>query len=224
MRVVTFNIKHGTNRSGSVDPAGLRRACAGFGADVLALQEVDRRALRSRLADQVSQVARATAMSSAFGEAARKWAVRRYGNALFCAGALSGVEVLPLPAPGNGEFRVAVLASAELRDGKTLSVAATHLSFRKGEGPAQLAVVLEALARRPLPRVLLGDLNLGPEVVTPAVTAAGYALAPTGPTFPAGAPRARIDYVAVAGVEVLGASLPETGMSDHMPVVADLRW
>ena len=68
----------------------------------------------------------------------------------------------------------------------------------------------------------LGDLNLGPEVVEPAVAAAGYRLASTGATFPAAAPRSRIDFVAVSGLEVLSVSLPEVGTSDHLPVVADV--
>ena len=82
---------------------------------------------------------------------------------------------------------------------------------------------LAALAERDGPRVLLGDLNLGPEVVVPAVTAAGYTVAPTEATFPACAPRTRIDFVAVSGLDVVQASTPEVGTSDHLPVVAEVR-
>jgi endonuclease/exonuclease/phosphatase family metal-dependent hydrolase len=117
---------------------------------------------------------------------------------------------------------VAIVARVDV-DGIGLSVGATHLSFRAGEGVPQLEVVLAALARRDGPRVLLGDLNLGPEVVEPAVAAAGYRLAPTGPTFPARGPRTRIDFVAVSGLEVLAASTPVAGVSDHLPVVAEIR-
>jgi endonuclease/exonuclease/phosphatase family metal-dependent hydrolase len=102
-------------------------------------------------------------------------------------------------------------------------VAATHLSFRRAEGPEQLEAVLEALQRRPLPRLLLGDLNLAPAVVEPMLTAAGYQLAPTAETFPADAPRTRIDYVAVAGGEVSTTEAPWTPVSDHRPVVADIE-
>jgi len=83
-------------------------------------------------------------------------------------------------------------------------------------------VVLAALAGREGPRVLLGDLNLSPELVEPAVTAAGYALASTGPTFPAAAPRSRIDFVAVSGLAVVSAALPDVGISDHLPVVVHI--
>jgi endonuclease/exonuclease/phosphatase family metal-dependent hydrolase len=127
-----------------------------------------------------------------------------------------------LPRPAGGEQRVAIVARVDV-DGMAVSVGATHLSFRKGEGAVQLDVLLAALADRDAPRLLLGDLNIGPEVVEPAVTAAGYTLAVTGPTFPATAPRSRIDFVAVSGLAVVSASTPAPGMSDHLPVVAELR-
>jgi len=232
VRVVTFNVKFGSAGDGRADNRLLAETCAGLKADILALQEVDRRATRSGLADQVRLVARATGMSAAFGEAARRGPFRRYGNVLLGRGALSDVETLALSRPEEGEFRVAVLARVTLESGVggiagdgdgTVSVAATHLSFRKGEGAAQLDAVVEALGRRPLPRVLLGDLNLPPEVVEPALAAAGYRIASTGPTFPARTPRTRIDYVAVEGLQVVSAEVLETPLSDHRPVVAEVR-
>ncbi|MGH8990216.1 MAG: endonuclease/exonuclease/phosphatase family protein [Acidimicrobiia bacterium] len=222
-------MKHGSVGAGRVDNRLLARACAGLGADILALQEVDRRAARSGFADQVRRVARATGLSATFGEAARRGPLRRYGNVLLARGVLTEVEVVGLPRPEQGEYRVVVLARLVLdpdlagAEGvPALSVAATHLSFRRTEGPAQLAAVVELLGRRPLPRVLLGDLNLGPEVVEPALVTSGYQVAATGPTFPAHAPRTRIDYVAVAGLEVVSARAPEAALSDHRPVVAEV--
>lgn len=220
LRVATFNVKHGDNGGGRIDLRRLGVACAGLSADVLAVQEVDRFARRTGFRDEMRVIARATGLEAVFGEAARRrW--RTYGNVLLARGPISDVEVIRLPRPNDGEQRVAIVARVGV-DGVGLSVGATHLSFRAGEGLPQLAVVLEALARRDGPRVLLGDLNLVPEVVEPAVSGAGYRLAPTGPTFPASAPRTRIDFVAVSGLEVLAASTPQPGVSDHLPVVADL--
>ncbi|MGH9011968.1 MAG: endonuclease/exonuclease/phosphatase family protein [Acidimicrobiia bacterium] len=221
LRLATFNVKHGDNGDGRVDLRRLGAACAGLAADVLAIQEVDRFARRTGWRDEMRVIARATGLTAVFGEAARRrW--RTYGNVLLARGPITDVEVIRLPRPGDGEQRVAIVAGVAV-DGLTLSVGATHLSFRRGEGSPQLQVLLDALGRRDGPRVLLGDLNLGPEVVEPAVTAAGYALAPTGPTFPTSGPRTRIDFVAVSGFEILAASTPEAGISDHLPVVVDVR-
>ena len=221
LRVATFNVKHGDNGGGRVDLRRLGDACATLSADVLAVQEVDRYARRTRFRDEMRVIARATGLEAVFGEAARRrW--RTYGNVLLARGPIRDVEVIKLPRPNGGEQRVVIIARVDV-DGVGLSVGATHLSFRAGEGLPQLEVVLTALAGREGPRVLLGDLNLVPELVEPAVTAAGYQLAPTGPTFPAGTPRTRIDFVAVSGFEVVDASTPRPGVSDHLPVVADLR-
>lgn len=221
MRIVTFNIKHGSVGSGRVDNRLLARTCAGFDADILALQEVDVRSVRSRLVHQGAMLGRATGMAHAFGEAARRGPIRRYGNALLVRGAISDVDVVPMPQPSGGEFRVAIVATATLTSGEAVSVAATHLSFRKGEGTVQLAALLAYFAARPLPRVLLGDLNVGADVAEPALRDAGYEVAATGPTFPAAQPRTRIDFVAVAGLEIVSAGLPEVPISDHRPIVVE---
>jgi endonuclease/exonuclease/phosphatase family metal-dependent hydrolase len=221
LRIATFNVKHGDNGAGRVDLRRLGAACAALSADVLAIQEVDRFARRAGFRDEMRIIAKATGLQAVFGEAARRrW--RRYGNVLLARGPISDVEVIRLPRPSEGEQRVAIVARVAV-NGVTLSVGATHLSFRQGEGLPQLDVLLGALAQRESPRVLLGDLNLRAELVEPAVTAAGYALAPTGPTFPASAPRTRIDFVAVSGCDVLSASTPTVGMSDHLPILAEIR-
>jgi endonuclease/exonuclease/phosphatase family metal-dependent hydrolase len=221
VRVASYNVKHGDDGDGRVDLRRLGAACASLSADILAVQEVDRFARRAGFRDEMRVIARATGLRAVFGEAARrKW--RRYGNLLLARGPITEVETLMLPRPAGGEQRVAIVARVDV-DGMAVSVGATHLSFRKGEGAVQLDVLLAALADRDAPRLLLGDLNIGPEVVEPAVTAAGYTLAVTGPTFPATAPRSRIDFVAVSGLAVVSASTPAPGMSDHLPVVAELR-
>jgi len=221
LRVATFNVKHGDGGGGRVDLRRLGGACASLSADVLAIQEVDRFARRTGFRDEMRVVARATRLQAVFGEAARrKW--RSYGNVLLARGPITDVEVVKLPRPSEGEPRVAIVARVCV-DGLALSVGATHLSFRKGEGAAQLDVLLAALAGRDGPRLLMGDLNIGPDIVVPVVTAAGYTVAETEATFPATAPRSRIDFVAVSGLEIVSAATPEPGMSDHRPVVAEVR-
>lgn len=220
LRIATFNIKHGDNGNGGVDLRRLGAACAGLSADVLAVQEVDRFARRTGYRDEMRVIARATGLEAVFGEAARRrW--RRYGNVLLAKGPIRDVEVIKLPRPSDGEQRVAIVARVAV-NGVEMAVGATHLSFRRGEGAPQLGVLVAALAQRDGPRVLLGDLNLGPQVVEPVLADAGYQVAPTGPTFPAVAPRTRIDFVAVSGLAVVSASTPAPGMSDHLPVVAEV--
>lgn len=200
----------------------LARHCAGFGADLLALQEVDVRSVRSWWADQAGAVGRRAGLVHAFAPARSMGSYGLYGNALLARGALEDVEVLGLPRTGRSEPRVALLATA-VAAGRSLSVAATHLSTARSESLEQLDAVLASLLGRPPPLVLLGDLNLEPPDVRPRVEAAGLVLADSAaPTYPAHAPRLRIDHVALAGAAARAVEVVPAGpVSDHRAVMVD---
>jgi endonuclease/exonuclease/phosphatase family metal-dependent hydrolase len=230
MRLASFNIKNGVSEDGSCDPDALVGACKMLRADVLALQEVDRGVPRSGGVDQTAIVAGGCGLSGLYGSA-RPLDGGEYGNALLVRGTFDEIEHLPLPvAPGN-EARAVVLARVRV-DGVALSVAATHLQNRHGGPPPtahdaaeqleQLRVVLDALGRRSRPRALLGDLNMPPEVALSVLEAAGYDVADSEPTVVVGAPRFRIDYVAVDGLVVEGSEVLDTDVSDHRALVVEV--
>jgi endonuclease/exonuclease/phosphatase family metal-dependent hydrolase len=230
IRVATFNIRHGADRAGRVSLRELARSCASLDADVLGLQEVDRRRARSKLRDQSHVVARRVGGERVFGPALRRGVVGAYGNALVARGSIDDIEVRRLPRTGPRQPRVAILATVTTRE-SAISVAVVHLQHRprhvadaEDEAPDQLRAALAALGERPPPRVLLGDLNLQPPRAQPILTAAGFTVAETGPTYPADAPRIRLDYVAVDGARILRASVAdEAPVSDHRAVVVDLE-
>lgn len=223
MRVATFNALHGARPGEPPDLGALGRSCASIEADVLALQEIDVRIRRTGYRNLVDVVARTTHMYGAFGQASRVGWRGRYGNALFVRGRATDVEVVPLPRPRLGESRSCILASAHVEaSGQRVSVAATHLSVDGAESPDQLDVVIAALAQRPPPRLLLGDLNLRPEVAVPILEGAGYAVAdPSLSTYPAGNPHIRIDYVAAAGLVLTAVEARRLEVSDHLALVCD---
>ena len=227
MRLASFNIKNGLSDDRSCDPDALVGACRGLRADVLALQEVDRDVPRSNRADQTAIVAAGCGLNGLYAPA-RRLDGCEYGNALLVRGSFSDVEHFPLPVGPDKEARAVVVAGVEV-DGVALSVAATHLQNRHGGPPPtpkdaaeqleQLNVVLAGLARRPRPRVLLGDLNVLPEVAVPVLEAAGYEVADSEPTVVVGAPKFRIDYVAVDGLAVGASEVHDTVVSDHRALV-----
>jgi endonuclease/exonuclease/phosphatase family metal-dependent hydrolase len=217
LRLATFNVQHGQGRDGEVDIGLLGRSCAALDADVLALQEVDVNLRRSHDADTAAEVAAACGMAFVFGEAI---AIRggQYGNALLVRGTIDEVEVLALP---DAEPRSAIVARVHVDGGPDLTVGVTHLGLR-GAGEAQLPVVLDALRARPGPRVLLGDLNLDPEVVERL--AGELVRVPSGPTWPAKAPRRTIDHVLLDGLTATTAVVPTMPVSDHRPLVVEVRY
>lgn len=205
--VLTWNIQHGRRRDGSVDVDALVATCVSFGADVLALQEVDRLAPRSGEVDEIALIGEATGMRWAFGEA-----MPGYGNGLLSRDELEDVEVLALPHDPRREPRCAIVART-----MGVSVAATHLGLH-GDARVQLPTVIDALCRRPGPQVLLGDLNLTDPDLAPLTGV------DAGPTFVAHDPRKQLDHVAVDGLEVSRAAvLPEPPVSDHRPLLVETR-
>lgn len=208
LRVATFNIQHGRGRGGRVDVESLAVGCATLDADVLALQEVDVVVPRSGRVDEAALVADAAGMHVVFGPT---YAIEggQYGNALLSREPIDDVEHVALPVPGKGEPRAAIVARTF-----AMTVAATHFSVRRLAHPGQLSAVLVALARRPSPRLLLGDLNHNPDALD------GYQVAGGGPTWPASFPRRRLDHVAVAGLTIESVEVVRLPVSDHRAVVA----
>jgi endonuclease/exonuclease/phosphatase family metal-dependent hydrolase len=230
MRLASFNIKNGLSDDGSCDPDALVSACRSLRADVLALQEVDRGVPRSNEVDQMSIVVKGCGLNGIYAPA-RRLDSGEYGNALLARGSLVDADHVRLPVMPGNEARAFVVARAEM-DGTAVSVAATHLQNRHGGPPPtpadaaeqleQLRVVLAGLARRPRPRALLGDLNMPPEIAVPVLEDAGYDVADSEPTVVVGAPKFRIDYVAVDGLAVGGSEVLDTDVSDHRALVVEV--
>lgn len=203
LRVVTFNIQHGRTPAGRADIDLLGRVCAGFEADVLALQEVDVRRRRSGWVDTVARVREATGMHGVFGRA-----IRGYGNALFSTEPIAGAFVMRLPRHGRREPRVLLGARTH-----GLTIGTTHLSIDEAEARDQLAAILANDVD-----LLVGDFNLRPDQLD--------GLVPEGePTWPSDNPRIRIDHVVALSDRVRAAAaqvLPAPPLSDHRPLLAEV--
>ena len=226
MRVVSFNIHHGTvGRRGPVDPQRLGEVCASFDADVIALQEVDQGTWRAKGADLPAVVADACEMAHVFG-ASRWFPGGRYGNALLVRGAITSSEVVRLPKVPAWrvwqERRTALTADVTI-DGLDLWLVCTHLAVASRISGVQLDALVAAIPLDRGPRVLLGDFNRGSAAVEEPLRAIAMARAEHGATFPAQQPRRTIDHVFTsAELDVTSAVVWSTPMSDHAALVVDL--
>ena len=227
MRAVSFNVHHGTlGASGPVDPVRLGEVCAGFDADVLALQEIECGVARSGRVDLPAVVAEATGLALVF-DPVRRVEGGRYGNALLVRGSFVQSASLRLYRPRlrfRGERRRAIEVLAHLdRPRLDVWIVASHLSIEPDEVDRQLTEVVDRTARRPVPKLLLGDLNRRPPHVEAAAAGTGLTVADLSlPTYPADGPRIRIDHLLVGGLHVDRVSVPEVAVSDHRPLVVDL--
>ncbi len=226
VRVVTFNIHHGTvGKAGPVDPDRLGEVCASFDADVLALEEVDLSTYRAGRSDLTAVVAEACGLSSVFG-ASRWFPGGQYGNALLVRGEIEHWSVTRLqkvPTWRRWQEPRTVLQAGVRVGGASLSVAVTHLAVPQAINGPQLDRLLDLVARVPRPLVVMGDLNRFPSTVEPAATAAGLTYVPHGPTNPVPGRRLVIDHVLVSpDVRVGAVEVRATDMSDHAALLVDL--
>ncbi len=247
MRVATFNVFSGRSPDGDFDQERFGDAIASLDADLLGLQEVDRGQPRSGGVDLTAVAVEATgAVAHRFAPALAGtpdgWRpatgsepddAALYGIAFLSRYPVRTWRVLPIaPAPGRvphrsgrrlvwvrDEPRVAILAEVESPLGM-IDVVATHLSYLRPSNRWQLRRVIRQLGERAHPRILLGDLNMGPR---PAHRITGLIPAAAGRTFPVDRPREQIDHVLVSPeLRALGGHALRLPMSDHRALVAEL--
>ena len=252
MRLATFNILHGRSLiDGRVDNDRLVDACRSLDADVLALQEVDRRQDRSGAVDQTALVAEAVGAAdwrfeaAIVGEPGGRWrpatagetdAEPGYGVGLVSRLPVRSWRVVRLPAapvpvplavPGA---RRLVWMRDEPRVGVVadieapfgvLSIVTTHLSVLPGWNALQLRRLVTGMGRTATPAVLLGDLNLPPPLPG---WASGWRPLAARRTFPAANPSLQIDHVLGRGrlPRPTGSDAVLLPVSDHRALVVDL--
>jgi endonuclease/exonuclease/phosphatase family metal-dependent hydrolase len=237
LRVVTWNIA-GARREGTttVDLGAVVAAVRALGADLLALQEVDRAQARSGRVDQPRAIAEALGAGWSWSYAAALAGddLRplvgpdpggpAYGNLLLSRLPLEAVEHLRFLPARSGEQRTALVAAVRIGP-RPLTVAVAHLSNRPGQNARQLRALQRLLAGRPAPRLLLGDLNL-PAAALPVCSRRGWPAAGRGPTFPSSRPTVQLDHVLrndpAGALRPLAARAVAAPVSDHRALVVDL--
>ncbi|MCP2251996.1 Metal-dependent hydrolase, endonuclease/exonuclease/phosphatase family [Prauserella aidingensis] len=247
--VASYNIHAGIGADGEFDLDRTTAAIAETGADVVALQEVDRhwssrseyRSVIGELADRLDMHARFAPLYSLEppepGEPRRE-----YGTAVlsrFPVAEFTNHDLTRLSTQNSeaGLQQMPGFAEVVVRArGALVHVYSTHLDYR-GDPTVreiQVAETLDVLAEdSDAPQLLIGDFNAEPAdpELAPLWTNLNDAFAEAGSgeglTFPAAEPVKRIDYTAVSeDVDVLDAYVPDTDLSatasDHRPAVAEV--
>jgi endonuclease/exonuclease/phosphatase family metal-dependent hydrolase len=252
LRLASYNLLHGISlRTGRVDLPSAAEAIAALGADVVALQEVDRGLPRTDAQDQVAELAALTGMHGLFtpallGDPGTRWRAVAgddtgepgYGVGLLSLLPLTAPQRIALPGGGDGERvrsaspqnpgwdrepRVALAVTLDA-GGRAVRIATAHLSYLPWRGLAQLRALLAAIQGPPaLPTVLTGDLNL-PALGVRALVRGGWRHAHGFPTYPAWSPRIQPDQLLVHGpLAVRDVTVGPQGPGDHLPLAATLE-
>jgi endonuclease/exonuclease/phosphatase family metal-dependent hydrolase len=227
---MTFNIQSGVR--------GLDRVAEVIRAahpDIVALQEVDRGSRRARGLDQAAVLAERIGLPYHAYFRTTDLHGGAYGIALLSRFPLEALAQYPLPVPRGAEPRTVAHALMKVA-GREVSVYVTHLirlPFNGGARMRQSALIAGMLERDPRPKLLMGDLNDDPDSVpvrllrrglTDVAAASGQEAEGTYPLPLPFSPTLRIDYVLACDAFVpLRSEVPRVGVSDHYPVIADVR-
>ncbi len=228
IRAASYNIRKAIGTDRRRRPERTIEVLNELDADIIALQEADRRfgsrasALPLKLLEEHSDY-RPVALDIRSGSLG--W----HGNALVVR---RGIEVkehhlFHLPSL---EPRGAVLADLEV-DGQPVRVVGMHLDLSGLWRRRQAHAILSHLAERDeqLPAILMGDLNeWSTRGGSLSVFGAHHHFAPGGRSFHARRPIAQLDRIMVSpDLEVVSSGVHDSATarraSDHLPVWADLR-
>lgn len=216
MRVATFNVHHCEGLDGRVDVERIAALIVKTGAEVVALQELDRRLPRSGSIDQPVALEQASGMRVEFHATLQ----RRLGEYGIGIASRTGVGAVyePLPRIGDEEPRGLLRGSH-----RGVEVIATHFSRDPAAKTAQIAALAETARRTTGPLLVLGDLNAEARLLGP-LDAAALQRCAGAPTMPVRRPRRQIDHVlATGGASVIECWTLRTEASDHRPLVAEIQ-
>lgn len=228
LRIASWNLHKCVGADGRFDPHRSAAVIAELGADILALQEADRRfGRRAGLLDlaAVRRNAGLKLVPVSDVPSGHGW----HGNALLLREDLAA-RVTRIRLPG-AEPRGALVAEIDLPDGP-LRVIAAHFGLLRRCRTRQGHAILRTLSEgAEMPTVLLGDLNewsLGPRSSLRVLEPAFGAAAPSPPSFPAAVPVLPLDRIlgqpAGLVVDVRAHASPLARIaSDHLPLVGRLR-
>ncbi len=234
LRVMTYNIHHAEGTDGRIDLERIACMIRKAGADLVALQEVDRGVARTQRRDLPAELAALTGMTCLFTNNFH-YQGGEYGNAILTRFPVLEWTNSHLRMVRPGEQRGLLQAVVDVH-GNPLVFFATHLDNRSDdEERRQNVQELRAAAAQHGDRPILlgGDFNAVPDSRVIAAMRETWIdlweLAGEGPgyTSPSGKPRRRIDYLwmlrgtpaRVRRIEVL-----DSPASDHAAVAAEIEW
>ncbi|MCI5112614.1 MAG: endonuclease/exonuclease/phosphatase family protein [Marivita sp.] len=223
MRIASYNIRKAVGLDWRRDPLRIIRVLADLGADVVALQEADKRlGARPAVLPEASlyDMTGLRVLNVTNGPSSG-W----HGNALLVRDGWRVGTTERLSLPGI-EPRGALLADLE-GPGARLTLVGTHLGLRRGCRQLQLAHLLEELGPRTDRTVIAGDFNEWSPRIGFDILDHVFDVVSPGRSFHASRPVAPLDRFAVGrGLQVAGAGVFAEGearrASDHLPVWVDL--
>jgi endonuclease/exonuclease/phosphatase family metal-dependent hydrolase len=228
LKVATYNIRKSVGTDRQRNPARILAVLAEIDADIVALQEADRRfGQRSSAIPHHMFLDHSDYMPVDFG--VRAQGIGWHGNALLVRRGIDVRHAQPLIIP-TLEPRGAVIADLKA-NGRPLRIVGAHLDLSGLWRRRQIRAILAHLdSVQHIPTVIMGDFNQWSNRGALSEFAFHHhRLVKTPPSFHSRRPIARLDRIIVShDLSVEAADAHATALaklaSDHLPLWADIRY
>jgi len=223
VRIVTYNIRSGHGQDGQLNLNRTAAALKDLDADIICLQEVERRMKQTHFVDQSRYLAHKLHMRHSFGSAEEyRWGA--FGNAILSKHPIVKENNYQLPALSS---KRAMQEVQLMIGGNCLRVFNTHMELSYKLRLKQVEdFIVPLITASDEPGVLCGDFNESPQC--PAIqylnrdfqdsfcmNSSSYIY-----TFPADTPNDRMDYIFLnAACRTIDYQITPTQASDHLPVL-----
>lgn len=220
LRIASYNIRKCVGLDWVRDPARIVAVFDELDADVIAVQELDR-----RMGARISSIPRAMLEAIGFDVvnfARRPGSLGWHGNGILIRHGLEISRAARIALP-RLEPRGAVMVELALG----LRVVCVHLGLIATSRRRQMGRIVSKLARLPdMPTVILGDFNEWAHHNPNLAVSEGFAVHVPGPSFHAARPTAALDLIIARDVAVMQTAVHSSILakraSDHLPVWADI--
>lgn len=230
VRILTFNIRHGLGLDGRIDLDRTLEVIQSSGADVIALNEVDKYRIRSGFTNQTKWLAKKLGFHHSFA-VAHRGIFACMGNAILSKFPILKDEIIQLTSTREPRLAIKALIGLE-NQGETmdLNCICTHFGLSSDERQIQAREVMDVIysaqtkSKLATPLILMGDLNALPESAEVKIFSReliDVMQDKIQPTFPAQNPQARIDYIFMSkNCAIIEANVLASTASDHLAVFA----
>ena len=224
IRVMTYNIHRGVNINNELDLDGIAEIIKRSGAEIIALQEVERFSVRTRFQDQIGYIADKLSLNYVFGKSINILN-GQYGNAILSKYPIEEYEVRELPS--EGEKRTLLRARLNVY-GNKIFFYNTHLGLKQSERDMQVEEIIRIIGDDKN-FMLAGDFNaildrLG-AIIESYKDCASFESNDSKATFEKEGLNERIDYIFVPkNFRVKEYDVLKSDASDHYPVVSTLEF
>ncbi|MHB1392888.1 MAG: endonuclease/exonuclease/phosphatase family protein [Clostridia bacterium] len=224
IKVMTYNIHRGVNKDNELNLDGIVETIKNSGAEIIALQEVERFSVRTKFQDQIGYIADKLSMQYVFGKSVNILN-GQYGNAILSKYPIEEYEVRELPS--EGEKRILLKARLNVL-GNKISFYNTHLGLKQSERDMQIEEIVR-ITGDDNNFLLTGDFNAKVDKLG-AITkvlrdCASYEDNDSKVTFENEGLSERIDYIFTPkAFDIKAYDVLKSHASDHYPVVSIIKF